>query len=464
MVGITGRGLAYGGSGTKRHAQSDADAPEERPTVAFTGDGGKVLTFVKSSGVGGPESSQQHMWKRQFVSTKETEGVSSSTKGDVGTQSPEKHGTTTACDDTAPKKRAVRADITTPLSDPYDGKGPVITDSEDYFQKEDEFMLKQEIEKSKVRLNDGRGNELDNLLTQGIPCGTTHALFKGADDATLKQYIELLNAHLHFTKDEGFAAFLEAIKTIVNIRLAGDVNNGEVSEFIAKKIDEILESKDIEQLEGYEVEIKKKLSSDEVVDANFWELTLSKIPFYKACCVIDQYKRGKLKADVVSQTNLKKGTREPAAEVDPACDKFMKSLKLEEDEQLVNDDVPYGNSSGIKPRFVVRMTTGFEWNRYNQSHYDLSNPPPKHIQGFKFNIFFSKLEDPKTTPKWDLVRDGDSKDTCLIVFKGGRPYSPIAFRIPSREWDTDPTRGFKNYISNGVLHLYFNFRKLVYRR
>lgn len=254
--------MAYGGSGTKRPAQSDADAPEEKPTVAFTGDGGKVLTFVKSSGVGGPESSQKHMWKRQFVSTKETEGASSSTKGDVGTQSPEKHGTTTAGDNTAPKKRAVRADITTPLSDPYDGKGPVITDSEDYFQKEDEFMLKQEIEKSKVRLNDGkirsqlmyaragRGNELDNLLTQGIPCGTTHALFKGTDGATSKQYIELLNAHLHFTKDEGFAAFLEAIKTIVNIRLAGDLNNGEVSEFIAKKIDEILESKDIEQLEG----------------------------------------------------------------------------------------------------------------------------------------------------------------------------------------------------------------------
>lgn len=30
-----------------------------------------------------------------------------------------------------------------------------------------------------------------------------------------------------------------------------------------------------------------------------------------------------------------------------------------------------------KPRFFNRVHTGFEWNKYNQTHYDFDNPPPK---------------------------------------------------------------------------------------
>lgn len=29
---------------------------------------------------------------------------------------------------------------------------------------------------------------------------------------------------------------------------------------------------------------------------------------------------------------------------------------------------------------------GFEWNKYNQTHYDVDNPPPKIVQGYKFNV------------------------------------------------------------------------------
>lgn len=29
---------------------------------------------------------------------------------------------------------------------------------------------------------------------------------------------------------------------------------------------------------------------------------------------------------------------------------------------------------------------GFEWNKYNQTHYDIDNPPPKIVQGYKFNV------------------------------------------------------------------------------
>jgi hypothetical protein len=53
--------------------------------------------------------------------------------------------------------------------------------------------------------------------------------------------------------------------------------------------------------------------------------------------------------------------------------------------------------------FFQRVHTGFEWNKYNQTHYDMDNPPPKIVQGYKFNIFFPDLIDKNTTPQYFLV-------------------------------------------------------------
>lgn len=50
------------------------------------------------------------------------------------------------------------------------------------------------------------------------------------------------------------------------------------------------------------------------------------------------------------------------------------------------------------------MHTGFEWNKYNQTHYDMDNPPPKIVQGYKFNIFYPDLIDKSSTPEFSLVR------------------------------------------------------------
>merc|ERR1712224_410258 len=41
-----------------------------------------------------------------------------------------------------------------------------------------------------------------------------------------------------------------------------------------------------------------------------------------------------------------------------------------------------------KPKYFNRVHTGYEWNRYNQTHYDAENPPPKMVMGYKFNIFY----------------------------------------------------------------------------
>lgn len=56
-----------------------------------------------------------------------------------------------------------------------------------------------------------------------------------------------------------------------------------------------------------------------------------------------------------------------------------------------------------KPRYFNRVHTGFEWNKYNQTHYDMDNPPPKIVQGYKFNIFYPDLINKGVTPQYFLV-------------------------------------------------------------
>ena len=35
---------------------------------------------------------------------------------------------------------------------------------------------------------------------------------------------------------------------------------------------------------------------------------------------------------------------------------------------------------------TISFCQGYEWNKYNQTHYDMDNPPPKIVQGYKFNV------------------------------------------------------------------------------
>lgn len=118
-----------------------------------------------------------------------------------------------------------------------------------------------------------------------------------------------------------------------------------------------------------------------------------------------------------------------------------------------------------KPKYFNRVHTGFDWNKYNKSHYDKDNPPPKQVIGYKFNIFYPDLIDKSHTPKYTIEPDGSKHgETCIIRFSAGPPYEDVAFKIINREWDTAPNKGFKCSFERGVLHLFFNFNRARYRR
>jgi len=116
-----------------------------------------------------------------------------------------------------------------------------------------------------------------------------------------------------------------------------------------------------------------------------------------------------------------------------------------------------GSYKPRKPRYFNRVQMGYEWNKYNQTHYDHDNPPPKVVQGYKFNIFYPDLVDKAKAPTYKIERENGRKrgqsfapagedDTCLIRFVAGPPYEDIAFRIIDKEWDYSARRerGFKS--------------------
>uniref|UniRef100_A0A8R1ED91 Splicing factor Cactin n=1 Tax=Caenorhabditis japonica TaxID=281687 RepID=A0A8R1ED91_CAEJA len=116
-----------------------------------------------------------------------------------------------------------------------------------------------------------------------------------------------------------------------------------------------------------------------------------------------------------------------------------------------------------KPTYLNRVQTGFDWNKYNQTHYDQDNPPPKIVQGYKFNIFYPDLLDVTKTPTF-TVTPCDDRDFAIIRFKSGPPYEDIAFKVVNREWETLYKNGYKCQFQNGVFQLWFMFKKYRYRR
>eukprot|EP01062_Namystynia_karyoxenos_P013517 TRINITY_DN14875_c0_g1_i1.p1 TRINITY_DN14875_c0_g1~~TRINITY_DN14875_c0_g1_i1.p1 ORF type:complete len:591 (+),score=232.09 TRINITY_DN14875_c0_g1_i1:72-1844(+) len=119
-----------------------------------------------------------------------------------------------------------------------------------------------------------------------------------------------------------------------------------------------------------------------------------------------------------------------------------------------------------KPKYFNRVHTGFDWHKYNSTHYDVDNPPPKVVQGYKFNIFYPDLVDPTQEPRFHVepTERGWRDDVCIIRFSAGPPYEDIAFKIVNREWDYNSRRGYKCTFDRGVFHLYFSFVRYRYRR
>merc|ERR1719453_2741395 len=109
---------------------------------------------------------------------------------------------------------------------------------------------------------------------------------------------------------------------------------------------------------------------------------------------------------------------------DPADAMYQREAakSMSSDQEVFTGEVPVEDASywwhdkfrPRKPRYFNRVHTGYSWNKYNQTHYDHDNPPPKVVQGYKFNIFYPDLIDRSKTPEFFITKDPDgNKEVSL---------------------------------------------------
>ncbi len=301
-------------------------------------------------------------------------------------------------------------------------------------------------------------------------------------------------------------------------KLKGQGPEGRAVNSVASDIDKILGPKSFEQLEALEKQIRAKLQSNEPIDTDYWEQLLKSLGVWKARATLkktsdairesrmDQLKHlGPEQAELVAesrQSSAMTGLPEPleapakvavtavgerdgegsapppgtARFAQSGSDDFSQATKalyerevargVNEDEEIFTAEEAVPSASKPqwadkyrprKPRYFNRVQMGYEWNKYNQTHYDHDNPPPKVVQGYKFNIFYPDLIDKTKAPTFKIMREGGRRrgeslaaageeDTCLIRFIAGPPYVDLAFRIVDREWDysAKKDRGFRS--------------------
>jgi hypothetical protein len=477
---------------------------------------------------------------------------------------------------------------------------------------EDRFVLQQAKKKAALRVRGGRAKPIDYLavtlrfidLTEKsildeevedheLDIVDPEGVLLGLDAADLSELEKEIENYLTLETNRSNRDYWNSLKAICkDLRRKSKASKAEArgTQSVAADIDQLLAPKTFEQLETLEVQVKKKLDSDEPIDYDYWEQLLRSLRVWKA-----KAKLRKVSQEIVRERlqTLRKQQAEAAASVqgriyemlkggdeasephpttvaydaslDPepllklrAEDKALPQLEektflgnmaaerrkvqklgyvpsqtkpddqtttggktttsqavttsvsrfapvekedyskatmalyerevargVEEGEEIftaeeeVTTTRPRGSGDykPRKPRYFNRVQMGYEWNKYNQTHYDHDNPPPKVVQGYKFNIFYPDLIDKSRAPTYKIERENGRKkgqsfapagedDTCLIRFIAGPPYEDIAFRIIDKEWDYSAKRerGFKSSFDKGILQLHFQFKKIYYRK
>ncbi|KAG6010054.1 hypothetical protein E4U21_000497 [Claviceps maximensis] len=413
--------------------------------------------------------------------------------------------------------------------------------SRKFVADEDKFVLKQSKRKANIRVREGRAKPIDRLAFNLRYIDPERDLFDDDDgDLNIPVYspMDIVNylqlpqlkelesdiASYHILETEKQnRQYWEALRTLcadLQSKIEADMREGRVVNSVVGDIDKILSPKTYDQLETLEKQIKTKLRSDEDIDTDYWEQLLRHLLVWKSKAILtriyeeilgkrqellkareeareatasaDQFlsevaaAEHKFEAGSASAEPVQNNTSEDASNVTNALYNREAARGISENEEVfaAEEEVPAAPKPkwadkyrARKPRYFNRVQMGYEWNKYNQTHYDHDNPPPKVVHGYKFNIFYPDLIDKTKAPTFKIIREhgrrrGESfaaageEDTCLIRFIAGPPYQDIAFRIVDREWDysSKRERGFRSSFEKGILQLHFQFKKIFYRK
>lgn len=276
---------------------------------------------------------------------------------------------------------------------------------EKYNALEEMQALEAELDEPQNILKNLRIDELRSLLEEVQNFCQLEREAGSSERSEILEYWEALEKNV---KDE-----------ITCIQTGGE--NGTHSK-MARDVYEMLDGKSKAALIKMKEEIIAKLSSNTTTtlssaDLDYWRNVLRHLEVYRAkqdlsemhskMLVKQLEKLEKRKealaeessADILTQKmdssgdNNTKSNGERPSNTDNSISSGLPTGDLEEELGLTSEVVS-GTENYVwqeryrprKPRYFNRVKTGYDWNKYNQTHYDHDNPPPKTVQGYKVTI------------------------------------------------------------------------------
>jgi len=331
------------------------------------------------------------------------------------------------------------------------------------------------------------GLELDELEELRVDIGTYQELEGEGANRKFWQALEVICQHE-----------IEVATT------AGKSTDAGVHSSVMNELTASFSGKSSRELEATRIDIQAKLeTNDGSLDVEFWEAVLSHLAVQRARADVQEFHQEMLQSwlQVIEQKQLAaeqyradhpeeilaakaaatasdQEAKEKLVVTDTSAEasEMQRSLAARgledlEEEMGLTDEVNLNKQAywwqdkyrPRKPRYFNRVRTGYEWNKYNQTHYDHDNPPPKTVQGYKFSIFYPDLIDRSVTPRY-ICEPADSKEFMILRFTSGPPYEDVAFKLVNREWEFGRKAGFRASFERGVLSLFFNFKRHRYRK
>lgn len=386
----------------------------------------------------------------------------------------------------------------------------------DWKEKEEQFLSEQIRVRSVIRILENRDATIDRLVKNIILSDSIKPENEREDEEVKRKLSQLDIEHsdpleiIHNTEIrelnqllEDVSSYIELERTLssVNIQYFEAIYKIIVSEIaktssannsksfhksIEKEVVSIISDKSSDELDNLERDIIKSINENKIGDREYWEAMLKEVQLQRSkqyvkdrhADIIRDYVNHISQLHVINKKNIEKET--VVKSQDNNLDNSKIAIDLLRNEQCKGLDIDEGLLKGDevqltktyawsdryrprKPIYYNRVRTGYDWNKYNCTHYDRDNPPPRMIQGYKFTIFYPDLVDILKTPKYYL-EPTDDPDFVIIRFHAGAPYEDIAFKIVNRQWDTQPYYGFKCSFERGILNLFVNFRRQFYRR
>lgn len=324
-----------------------------------------------------------------------------------------------------------------------------------WLANQDEFELHQLQQSALLRIIDKRATEIDLLAahlaiyhggfereSQECPQMLNPKLI--LDGVADDKLIELQNTVKTFRNVDKRAQSIEFWKSVteyIQMRLNRFQDNQAVT-IVQPDVDRLIQGKSLAELAAMESDIKAR---DD--DPEYWKGVIEVVQVAKSQKVFDETNE-KVNKLVSSDVPVPEKT-----EKSPFKEFILSQMdKNEELFKALNDP---GDAEYVA-RAIVGSNANYQAHNYPEPY--LSNL----VQGYKFSIYYPRLSDSDTVPKYTTTKLPDGTAELKFVAQG---YPDIRFRILNEPWDRPQYNSdrYRSTFERGVLTLEFRFKFYYYK-